>query len=295
MGLFGYLYTPQKPIQELTVGDQKIEDDEDFSVDKEQDENPDDTDTGDDQTADDTNDDGTDNTDSSDTGDDTTDDDYSLPDDTGDDGQTDDTADNTDGDNQDTADDTDTGDDQTSDDTTDDGGDDTDNTDDDFSMDDGGGGDDSGADDGSSDTGDDTDTTDGDTADAGNPATDDGTAEDDQAGVQAEDQLYDTLSDDQKKIRILQLKLNYRDLYNETDLIMNGINNITKTDTNTDAIYRVVDTIQSIRQCLIDYIENVFDRSTYLSNNEIYIKYISIFRTIKKTIDELSNDQKNTN
>ena len=201
--------------------------------------------------------------------------DFSIPDEAGEDQGGDDATDNT-------GDDTD-------DPTT--GGDDVDT---DFSVDDAGGGDESG------DTGEDqgggNDATiggdeDTEATDAGDTSNLQGDESPDEIQA-AEDKLYDSLTDDQKALRRLQLKLDYNNLYHQTDIILNSINNIPKSDDNIESLNRLVDTVNKLKQYLVDYITIVFDKKTYLENAANYIKYINAFRTIDKVITDISKPRK---
>jgi len=122
-------------------------------------------------------------------------------------------------------------------------------------------------------------------------AGDEGNAEDDEL-KQIEDSLYDSLSEDQKKIRVAQLKKNFKDIYDEFEAVLNAINSIPKTDTNTEVVRKLVETVLNCQEYVLDYIKINFDKTSYLDNNQVYIKYINIFRTIKKILDEISMDQK---
>lgn len=108
---------------------------------------------------------------------------------------------------------------------------------------------------------------------------------------QDEDLLYDALSEDQKKIRILQLKLGFKDLYTETDAVLTAINNIPKQDDNIETIRRLIIVLNNVKQYILDYMSTQFDNRSYLDNNQIYIKYINVFRTIRKVIEELNHDK----
>lgn len=109
---------------------------------------------------------------------------------------------------------------------------------------------------------------------------------------QSEDQIYDTLTDDQKKIRVLQLKLGFKDLYQEADAVLNAINGIDKNEDNMETIRRLINVLNNVKQYILDYMSTVFDTKTYIDNNAVYVKYINVFSTIRKTIDELGKEQK---
>lgn len=108
----------------------------------------------------------------------------------------------------------------------------------------------------------------------------------------AEEAIYDSLTDDQKRIRVLQLKLNYKDLYETMTNAIEGINGIPKNAENLETIKRLILLLTKARNILIDYIENNFDTCPYLENYTTYIKYIAVFRTASKVIEELNNAKK---
>lgn len=112
------------------------------------------------------------------------------------------------------------------------------------------------------------------------------TDDDDRA---AEEAIYDSLTDDQKRIRVLQLKLNYKDLYETITTTIEGINSIPKNASNLETIKRLIMLLTKARNILVDYVENNFDSTPYLENYTMYIKYIAVFRTASKVIEELNN------
>lgn len=104
----------------------------------------------------------------------------------------------------------------------------------------------------------------------------------------AEEAIYDSLTDDQKRIRVLQLKLNYKDLYETMSNALEGINGIPKNADNLETIKRLTLLLNKAKNILIDYVENNFDSSPYLENYTVYMKYIAVFRTASKVIEELN-------
>ena len=104
----------------------------------------------------------------------------------------------------------------------------------------------------------------------------------------AEEAIYDSLTDDQKRIRVLQLKLNYKDLYETMSNTLEGINGIPKNADNLETIKRLILLLNKAKNILIDYVENNFDSSPYLENYTVYMKYIAVFRTASKVIEELN-------
>lgn len=105
----------------------------------------------------------------------------------------------------------------------------------------------------------------------------------------AEETIYDSLTDDQKRIRVLQLKLDYRDLYDTMINTIEGLNGIPTNMDNIETIKRLVGLLTKSKKILIDYINNNFDKCAYLENYSNYIKYMAMLRTASKVIDELND------
>lgn len=154
---------------------------------------------------------------------------------------------------------------------------------DDFTIDDEGGEDAEGGDEGSEDTNAGEETSTDDTSE--NPTDD----IEDEDIKQAEENIYDSLTDNQKRIRVLQLKIDYRDLYETLENTLEGTNRIPKNANNVETINRLVSALTKMKSILIDYINNNFDMNSYLENYTMYIKYMAAFRTISKVIEEINN------
>lgn len=203
-------------------------------------------------------------------------DDFTLDDDidTGDEDTSDDTT------NTDEASEEDSGaDDNTGDETADDGGDD------DFTVD---GGEDSGDSDGGEGEASGDDSGNNSSAPANNAPTDPTDSVSDDEDRAAEEAIYDSLTDDQKRIRVLQLKLDYKELYETFNTTLDGVNNIPKNADNLETIKRLTMLITKAKSILIDYIENNFDSNPYLENYTMYVKYMAVFRTAAKVIEEIN-------
>lgn len=152
---------------------------------------------------------------------------------------------------------------------------------DDFSMGDG-------AEEGIDDTGTDP------TADAGgNTATSTGNI--DQTSQEIKDneaKLYETLSDDEKNQRILQLKNDFKSIYDQTDATINAVNAIEKNEDNIETLQRLINILNNMQKYVQDYLTMVFDKRSFMDNNAVHLKFAAMFDTIRKVIDELNKEQK---
>lgn len=133
-----------------------------------------------------------------------------------------------------------------------------------------------------------TDTNDGNTTSDDTEGGDDQSSSEDSDTAAAEDEIYNSLTDEQKQIRILQLKMNYKKLYETIINTTDSINNIAKNENNIETIKRLTSCLLRVKAILIDYVENNFDNNSYLDNYTIYVKYLAIFRTITRVIEELN-------
>lgn len=111
----------------------------------------------------------------------------------------------------------------------------------------------------------------------------------DEDAKQSEAQIYEGLTDDEKRIRVLQLKVNYRELYDTMMNTIEGINGIPKDGENIETLKRLIGFVTKTKNILIDYIETNFDKNPYLENYATYIKFMAIFRTVSNVLDELSD------
>ena len=114
----------------------------------------------------------------------------------------------------------------------------------------------------------------------------------DQEQKEAEEQLYDTLTDEQKRIRTLELKVSFSKLYEESDTIINAINGIPKNNDNIDTIRRLSLNMDKVKKYIVDYLTLNFDYNSYIDNYATSIKFLAIMDTVKKILNELSKQQK---
>ena len=70
------------------------------------------------------------------------------------------------------------------------------------------------------------------------------------------------------------------------------MNDIPRTMENIDSLKRVSNYILKARDILIDYIQNNFDTNPYLENYVNYVKFMAVFRTVSKVIDEIAKSDK---
>ena len=112
--------------------------------------------------------------------------------------------------------------------------------------------------------------------------------EEDNKKKASEEALYKTLTSEQKKVREYKLKTDYRTLYDTIVTTIDGINDIPKTTENISTLQRLLELLSKIKQILIGYMDYNFDSNSYIENYSMYLKYVAVFRTVSKVINELN-------
>ena len=88
------------------------------------------------------------------------------------------------------------------------------------------------------------------------------------------------------------MKVNFSKLYEESDTIINAVNNIPKTNENIDTIRKLSINMNKIKKYIVDYLTLNFDSNTYIDNYATSIKFLAILDTVKRILSELSKQQK---
>ena len=112
--------------------------------------------------------------------------------------------------------------------------------------------------------------------------------EEDNKKKASEEALYKTLTSEQKKVREYKLKTDYRTLYDTIVTTIDGINDIPKTTENISTLQRLLELLSKIKQILIGYMDYNFDSNSYIENYSMYLRYVAVFRTVSKVINELN-------
>lgn len=107
-----------------------------------------------------------------------------------------------------------------------------------------------------------------------------------------EAKLYETLSDDEKNQRILQLKNDFKSIYDQTDATINAVNAIEKNEDNIETLQRLINILNNMQKYVQDYLTMVFDKKSFMDNNAVHLKFAAMFDTVRKVIDELNKEQK---
>lgn len=104
-----------------------------------------------------------------------------------------------------------------------------------------------------------------------------------------EDELFSTLTPEQKAIKNEELKNQFIDLYSVIGTTLDRINNVSKSNENVEALGFVTQKLLELRE-MIDYIiTKSYATKTYIENNIIYQQCISTLNLISEFINNIPN------
>lgn len=152
-----------------------------------------------------------------------------------------------------------------------------------FSMDDDGG-DGATADDGEGASADDSE---GASADDGESSGDDET---DSKLKELESIVFDDLSEDEKNMKITELKALYITVYKKCGTISDMLAGIKRDEETIQIVEYISNTLIDLKEYVNDYINKVFDSKTYIENLAQLQKYIMIFNAIHKVFDQIKSE-----
>ena len=93
-------------------------------------------------------------------------------------------------------------------------------------------------------------------------------------------------------IRNIQLKSKFAQLHEDADNYMESINRITKNDENILPLKKIVVALGKVKVYIVDYLENIYNSTSYIDNFTNYIKFLVVFRTIGNVLKEMSKKDK---
>lgn len=98
--------------------------------------------------------------------------------------------------------------------------------------------------------------------------------------------IFNSLSVEEQKIKIGELKGCFSDLYSTLSDILDRANNIDK-DEDLEILDRVCSNIYNLKQYVKDYIIKVFPNKSYIENDIAFNRFLSMLNSLKVVIDEI--------
>ena len=127
----------------------------------------------------------------------------------------------------------------------------------------------------------------------GEQSTDDTSSEDSETNSklkELETVVFDDLTEDEKNMKITELKALYITVYKKCGTISEMLAGIKKDEETIQIIEYISNTLIDLREYVNDYINKVFDSKTYIENLSQLQKYIMIFNAINKVFEQIKDE-----
>ena len=111
---------------------------------------------------------------------------------------------------------------------------------------------------------------------------------------QAEEPLYQDLSDEQKNIRDKELKNNFVELNETLTTILERMNKVVKDTINIKIVDFVVNNLLKLKDMVCYYLTETFNTKSYQENMLFYQQCLVVMSSIQKLIPEITFEEEDT-
>lgn len=145
--------------------------------------------------------------------------------------------------------------------------------------------------DSSIDSGDDSSSSDSSTSDDNSSDSSNGDDGMDEDAVEANTDIFASLSAQEQAIKISQLKTLFGNLYSSIDETLEKLNEIEFDETNKEAISKITSDLYTIRVTLLDYIVKIFDTKSYIENDIAFNRFLADINFISSILEKIKKQQ----
>ena len=112
----------------------------------------------------------------------------------------------------------------------------------------------------------------------------------DNEAKQKDREIFDTLSPQEQKIKTIQLKKLYMDLYTRCDQIIDKYNTLgVDYEDLGEPVHRCVDIIYNLKQMISTYLLYLFDSKSYFENDIKFNEFLVVLNKIKVITKDMKN------
>lgn len=108
--------------------------------------------------------------------------------------------------------------------------------------------------------------------------------------VEANTNIFSSLSNEEQQIKISELKRLYNDLYCSCDDTLLRINDI-DPDEDLEVLTRIAATLYRLKHYIADYMTNKFAINSYIENDVEFNRFLVIFNSVASVIEELAKQK----
>ena len=103
--------------------------------------------------------------------------------------------------------------------------------------------------------------------------------------------IFDDLTDEEKNMKITELKALYITVYKKCGTISDMLTGIRRDEETIQIVEYISNTLIDLKEYVNDYINKVFDSKTYIENLSQLQKYIMIFNAINKVFEQIKSEK----
>lgn len=113
--------------------------------------------------------------------------------------------------------------------------------------------------------------------------------------VEANTDIFSSLSAEEQQIKIKELKKQFSDLYTSTDDLLAKINETETDEDNLLYMNRINMTIYYLKQYISDYMTYSFAFKSYIENDITFNRFLTILNSISAIINDIAKDKDGKN
>ena len=134
----------------------------------------------------------------------------------------------------------------------------------------------------------------GDTGGGGSSVTPEEEEPVDNEDTRRDKELYDSLSPQEQKERNIQLKTLFFRLYSNCDYVIDKLNNISDADLEEYGVQvrKTLSMLFDLKQMVSDYATKLYDSKSYIENDIMFNRYLSILNTVKNITSDIRKSYK---
>lgn len=125
-------------------------------------------------------------------------------------------------------------------------------------------------------------------------STDDSSSDNSSEESEIDSAMFDTLDENEKRIKIASLKKSFIDLYSKSDVLVDKFNSIDEDDDEFNpVIKRIIKVLYEIKDYTSHYLLNIFDSKSYIENKVVFKRHLTALNGIKLIVQEMEKEKQN--
>ena len=100
--------------------------------------------------------------------------------------------------------------------------------------------------------------------------------------------VFATLTAEEQKIKIMQLKSQYNDLYTYCDDLLTKMNDMDLEEDTLEVVSKISSDLYSLKDYIRDYMISIFPMRSFIENDIFYNRFVAQLSSIQYIIDQLA-------